>query len=88
MSKRPPPTLARIATEFVVLVLLQLGLSYALQHARVLEHLLSPGANSRIALGLTTAFLLLRMFVMLFAAGWLLARCWLWVTQAPRSLAK
>lgn len=88
MSKRPPPTLARIAIEFVVLVVLQLGLSYALQHARVLEHLLSPGSDSRIALGLTTAFLLLRMFVMLFAPGWLLSRCWLWATQAPRSVTK
>lgn len=84
MKKRPPVTPRRIVIELLMVVLLQLALAHALMHFRVLDHLLSPGRDSSIALGVTTAFLLLRMFVLLFAPGWFLARLWLWMSR-PRT---
>lgn len=81
MKKRQPPSLVRIVVEFVAVILLQLGLAYGLIHLRLLDHLLSPGKDSGGALGVITAFLLLRMFVLLFAPGWFLARLWLWRTR-------
>jgi hypothetical protein len=84
MKRRPPVTLKRIVLEFAAVVVLQFILSHALAQVSLLDHLLSPGSNSNIALGVTTAFLLLRMFVLLFAPGWFLARLWLWWSR-PRS---
>jgi hypothetical protein len=81
MKKRTPPTLLRIVIEFVAIILLQLALAHALMRFRVLDHLLSPGRDSAVALGVTAAFLLLRMFVLLFAPGWFLARLWLWMSR-------
>ncbi len=78
MKTRLPTTLRRIILELLVVILLQFALSHVLTHVRLLDHLLSPGSESNIALGVTTAFLLLRMFVMLFAPGWFIARLWLW----------
>jgi hypothetical protein len=85
MNKRPPITLRRIVVEFAMIVLLQFALAHVLMHFRLLDHLLSPGRDSGVALGVTTAFLLLRMFVLLFAPGWFLARLWLWMTRAKRA---
>lgn len=81
MKKRPSPGILRIFVEFIAVILLQLALAYGLMHLRLLDHLLSPGKDSGGALGVITAFLLLRMFVLLFAPGWLLARLWLWRTH-------
>lgn len=85
MKRRPPVTLQRIVVELVAVVLLQLILSHALAQVSLLDHLLSPGSNSNIALGVTTAFLLLRMFVLLFAPGWFFARLWLWWSRSRAS---
>jgi len=81
MKNRQPPTLLRIIVELAVVVLLECVLAYALAHIRLLDHLLSPGSDSQIALGATAAFLLLRMFVLLFAPGWFLSRLWLFFTR-------
>ena len=88
MRNRPPVTLRRIVIELIVIVALQLALSYVLMHCRFLDHLLSPGRDSNIALGVTTAFLMLRMFVILFAPGWFLARLWLLCSQPRAGLPK
>ena len=85
MKKRPPSSLRRIGVEFLAVVLVQWLLSLGLMHARILDHLLSPGSDSKIALGVITGFFLLRMFVLLFAPGWLLARLWLWWTRPGRA---
>lgn len=45
------------------------------------EHMLSPGTDSRVALGVTAMFLLLRSFVLVAAPGWVLARLWLRATR-------
>jgi len=81
MKRRQPPTLRRILCEFIALLILQAMLARALSHMSILDHLLSPGAESRLALGLTACFLLLRMFVLLFSPAWLCVRLWLWATR-------
>lgn len=85
MKQRSSPSLTRIVVELLAVVLLQFLLSHLLMHVRLLDHLLSPGSDSAIALGATTAFLLLRMFVILFASGWFIARLWLFITRANRA---
>lgn len=79
--RRPPPTLRRILLEFAAVALLHLALLHVLARVRLLEHLLAPGPGSALALAATTMFLLLRMFLLLFGPGWLLARLWLWFTR-------
>ena len=81
--RRPPPTLRRIVIEFAALAALHLILLHILARAHILEHLLAPGPGSRLALALTAAFFLLRLFLLLFGPGWLLARLWLWMTLSP-----
>ena len=80
--KRRPPTLRRILVEAAVLVAVHFVLLQILARVNLLEHLLAPGADSRLALGVTAAFLLLRVFLFVFAPGWLLARLWLWTTRS------
>lgn len=79
--KRRPPTLRRILLEGAALVAGHFVLLQILARVNLLEHLLAPGADSRFALGVTAAFLLLRVFLFVFAPGWLLARLWLWATR-------
>ncbi len=79
--KRRPPTLRRILIEAVALVAAHFALLQILARVSLLEHLLAPGADSRLALGVTASFLLLRLFFFVFAPGWLLARLWLWATR-------
>jgi hypothetical protein len=78
--KRPPPSVRRILIDFAALVLIHAVALRLLAYARLMEHLLSPGAGSRWALTATVMFLLLRMFLLVLAPGWLLARLWLRVT--------
>ena len=80
--RRPPPTLRRILIEFAAIAALHLVLLHILARAHVLEHLLAPGPGSRLALALTATFFLLRLFLLLFGPGWLLARLWLWTTRS------
>jgi len=84
--KRRPSTLRRILLEAAALVAVHYALLQMLARVNLLEHLLAPGADSRFALGVTAAFLLLRVFLLVFASGWLLARLWLWATRT--SVAK
>ena len=79
--KRPPPSLRCIVIETCVLVGLQIALTHLLARARLLEHLLAPGGGSRVALGVTVSFLLLRVGVIVLLPGWFLARIWLWATD-------
>ena len=78
---RRPPTLRRILIEATALVATHFVLLRILARVNLLEHLLAPGADSRFALGVTAAFLLLRVFLLVFAPGWLLARLWLRATR-------
>ena len=82
--KRRPPTLRRILIESSALVAVHYALLQILARVNLLEHLLAPGANSRFALFVTAAFLLLRVFVLVLTPGWLLARLWLWATATQR----
>jgi hypothetical protein len=79
--KRRPPTIRRILIEAAALGAVHLVLLQILARVDLLEHLLAPGADSRLALGVTAAFLLLRVFLFVFAPGWLLARLWLRATR-------
>ncbi len=81
MNPRPPPTVRRILVEAAVLVLLHEVAIRLLAHARLMEHLLSPGSQSRWAVLATVMFLLLRMFLLVLAPGWVLARLWLRATR-------
>jgi hypothetical protein len=83
MKRPPPPTLRRIVLEFLALVTLHFVLLHLLARARLLEHLLAPGPSSRLALAATAFFLLLRLFLLVFGTGWLLARLWLWFSRPP-----
>ncbi len=85
MSRRPP-TLRRILLEAAALVAVYYALLQILARMNLLEHLLAPGAGSRFALAVTAAFLLLRVFLFVFAPGWLLARFWLWATRSSESV--
>ena len=67
-----------------VLVVLQFTLAHLLAHARLLEHLLSPGSGSNAALAVTGAFLLLRVGVLVLLPGWVLAQLWLWATRTKQ----
>jgi hypothetical protein len=79
--KRPPPTFRRILAEAVVLMLLHEVAIRLLARWRLMEHLLSPGSQSRWAINATVMFLLLRMFLLVLAPGWVLARLWLRATR-------
>ena len=79
--KHRAPSLRRILIEAAVLVAVHFVLLQILARVNLLEHLLAPGADSRFALGVTAAFLLLRVFLFVFAPGWLLARLWLRATR-------
>jgi hypothetical protein len=80
--KRRAPSLRRIFLEAAVLVVAHFILLQGLARVNLLEHLLAPGADSRLALGVTAAFLLLRVFLLVLAPGWLLVRLWFWTTRA------
>ena len=81
MKHRPPVILKQIILEFAAVVVLQFILSHGLAQVSLLDHLLSPGSNSHIGMGVTTAFLLLRIFVLVLAPGWFFARLWLWMSR-------
>jgi hypothetical protein len=76
-----PPTLKRILTETAVLLALHLVLMQVLARIHLLEHLLSPGPGSKVAIAVTTMFLLLRIFVIAILPGWFAARLWLFLTR-------
>jgi hypothetical protein len=76
-----PPTWRRIVLEAAALVMLHFIAAQILARANLLEHLLSPGADSRLALGVTAMFMLLRAFTLVLAPGWVLARFWLFWTK-------
>ena len=78
-----PSSLRRILLEAVALLVLHFVLVKILARAHLLEHLLAPGPGSLFALAVTGVFLVLRLFVYLFAPGWFLARLWLFVSR-PR----
>ena len=80
---RRSPSLRRILVEAVSLVAVHFALLLLLARVNLLEHLLAPGAGSRFALAVTAVFLLLRLFLLVLAPGWLLARIWLWATRPP-----
>lgn len=80
----PPVTCRRILLEALALVALHFLAAQALARASLLEHLLSPGTDSRLALGVTAVFMLLRAFTLALAPGWVLARLWLCSTR-PRA---
>ena len=76
-----PPTWRRIVLEAASLALLHFIAAQLLARGNLLEHLLSPGADSRLALGVTAVFMLLRAFALVLAPGWILARLWLLSTK-------
>jgi len=80
---RRPPTLGRILTETAVLLVLHYVLVLLVYRAGLLEHLLSPGPDSRVALAITSMFLMLRIFVLVLLPGWVMARLWL-LASRPR----
>lgn len=80
-TPRRPPTLRRVVLEFLAVVLLHEISLHLLARTRLMEHLLSPGSDSRWAILATVMFLLIRMFLLALGPGWLLARIWLWATR-------
>ncbi len=80
---RRPPTLRRIVAEAAALLALHFVLVLILARVRLLEHLLSPGPESRVALAVTAMFLMLRIFVLVLLPGWVVARVWL-LASRPR----
>lgn len=78
---RPPPPLRRILVEMAVLITLHFALVQILVRVSLLDHLLSPGPDAVFALAVTTCFLLLRIFLVVFGVGWFAARLWLWLSH-------
>lgn len=78
---RRPLTLRRILIEMAALILLHFVLVQILARVRLLDHLLSPGPGATLALAATAFFLLLRIFLLVFGAGWFVARLWLWLSH-------
>ena len=74
--------LLRLATEFLVLLALNLAGLYAMAHWRVMESILSPGPHSvKLFAGLAVMFVIVRLFLILAAPGWFLARLMLAVAE-------
>lgn len=73
--------LQRIALPLVILGTLHFVFVQILLRVRLLEHLLSPGPGSTVALIVTAIFLLFRFFLLVLAPGWFLARFWVWMTK-------
>ena len=78
---RQPSRLRGIFIEMGVLIALHFALVQILARVRLLEHLLSPGPGATFALAVTTMFLLLRVFLIVFGAGWFVVRIWLWLSH-------
>lgn len=78
---RPAPTLGRIALELAVVYALHFAASFALARLSLLEAVLTPGPGGRLALVAALGFFALRLFVLLLAPGWFLARLWLLLTR-------
>lgn len=75
--KRSPATYRRIATDAVLVAVIEITSAYVFAHLHLAEHLLAPGSGSHAALAATAMFLLFRGFALVLAPGWLLARAWL-----------
>lgn len=80
------PELRRIVIQFTLLVVLQWALAELLSRYQLLEHILSPGKDSAVALVVAVLFMALRMFLLLFGVGWFLARLWLWASRPRNAL--
>ncbi len=74
------PRLSRIAIEFVSLLALHLALTVLLARADLAEHLLFSGPEASRPV-LVSCFLALRVGLLVFGAGWLAARLWLWFSH-------
>lgn len=77
--------LIRLLIPFALMVALQWALAELFSRYQLLEHILSPGKESAVALVIAALFLVLRMLFLLFGLGWFLARIWLWGSR-PRDL--
>ncbi len=78
--RRRPPSLRRILFDFAVLIVVHLVLVQILGRVHLLEHMLSPGPGSALALAVTVFFLVVRTILLLLAPGLFLARVWLRIT--------
>ena len=78
-----PAPLRRILLEAAALLALHFALVQILARVHLLEHLLAPGPGSLFALAVTGIFLVLRLFVFVFAPGWFVARLWFFISR-PR----
>lgn len=83
--KRSRKSATGIIVETAILIVVQLLAAHLLANANLLEHLLSPGAGSRMALVVVVMFLLLRGFVYVCMPGWLLARLFFHLTRPPKA---
>lgn len=78
--------LLRLATEFLVLLALNLAGLYAMAHWRVMESILSPNPSSaRLYIVLAVMFMLVRFTLIVIAPGWLLARLFLLAISGKRA---
>lgn len=78
---RPAPTVGRIALELAAMYALHFAASLVFVRLPALEAILSPGLGGRLALIAALGFFALRLFVLLFAPGWFLARLWIILTR-------
>ncbi len=81
-----PATPRRIVLELAALGAIHFVLVQVLARARLLEHLLSPGPEARLALAVTGFFLVLRLFLLVLGPGWFIARLWLWISHPATTL--
>ncbi len=80
---RAAPRLGRIVLELAAVYTLHFLAGQVLVRIALLEQVLSPGPGGRLALAVALGFFALRLFVLLVAPGWFLARIWLLLTREP-----
>lgn len=70
------PTLTGIFSRFVVVIVIQYIALRIVAHAKLMEHLLAPGAGSFWPLAASLSFLTLRLVTFVFGPSWLIWKLW------------
>lgn len=71
----------RILIGLAALAVLQFALAELFARTRLLDQPPSSGVGAKLVLAALGLFLVLRVFLLVFGAGWLAARLWFWFSD-------